>query len=96
MSEKVYPRPEIGSKVTLARKSLCSYTIFDSPLDGIMLPTLSGKAEPWPAGTELEVVKYIPFPKGTWKVLVRHTDGRVCYMADWEIHSPEPEAENND
>ena len=89
MNNIVYPKPAIGSKVTLARQSWCSYTTADSPIDGIMLPTLSGKAEPFPAGTELEVLKLIPFPKETWKALLKHHDGRLCYMSEWEIHSPE-------
>jgi len=92
---KIYPVPVYGSKVVIAQDSNASYTNTDTD-DKLFYPTLSGRMDPFPAGTELEVMQIVHFPKNTWKALLKHTDGRLIYMADWEINEPKQvESEEN-
>jgi hypothetical protein len=85
---KIYPVPAYGSVVVIAQDSHCSYTNTDTD-EKLFYPTLSGRMEAFPAGTELEVMKVIHFPHNTWKALLKHKEnGRMIYMADWEINEP--------
>lgn len=88
MSSRIYPVPALGTTVR-NKETERSLTKADQPLDGIIYPCLSVYGADFPAGTELEVMKIIPFPKSSWKVLVKHKDGRMVYLADWQLIWPE-------
>jgi hypothetical protein len=83
--DKVYLKPTVGESVNVKENTDFSCTEADSPVDGLVYPTLSGRAEGFKTTDSLTVKKVIPFPGQSWKALVQHSDGRLLWLSDWQI-----------